>query len=202
MSKNYSANTLAYLQANENIVARYLLWIEAKNRGTGATETIGIWTGETPRTFTINGTDRDYVGAGALLSFEPIRSTVGLDVQIHNFTLSGLSNEVEDLIKLYDSRLAPVQFHEAFFNIDDNTLVDEPDRIYKGKINSTNWKTAEEGGTNEVVIGVASSARELTRTIAVFRSHASQINSFPGDNIRKYTALSRSTTVKWGGNLN
>lgn len=178
--------------------ARHLLWVTAKNRSTGADETMGLWNGKQDRSFTISGDARDYIGAGALLGFEEIRANIGLDVNIHNFTLSGISDDVETLIRTYDTRLAKVEAHRALFTLDTNELVAEPVRILKGWVNQITFTTGEDGGASEVTMGVASASRALTRTLAAFRSHAAQQKAFPSDTFRKHTNISRSVNVKWG----
>ena len=196
--RTYDAATLAYLNARKGVCARHLLRVEAKNRSTGLTEVMGIWNGDQNQFFTIEGDGRTYVGAGTLLAVDEITATVGLDVRIHNFTLSGISSDIEQLIRGYDARLAGVKVYRALYDLDDNTLVAEPVRILKGWINEISFVTGAEDGASEVTLSVANSSRALTRTLAAVRSKAAQREIFATDRFRDYTDISRPANVDWG----
>jgi hypothetical protein len=196
--RTYDAATLAYINAHEGIVARHLIWVIAKNRSTGLDETMGLWNGEYDTQFTISSEVRDYIGAGALLAFEPIRSGIGLDVQIHEFSLSGISSDVQQLVRGYDTRLAKVEVHRAVYDLDTNALVSEPMRILKGWVNEINFQTGAEGQESSVTLSVANASRALTRTLSAFRSDAAQKAQYPNDRFREYTDISYSVEVKWG----
>lgn len=196
--RSYDASTLTYINARAGIVARHLLWVIAKNRSTGEAETMGLWNGEQEAEFTIRGETRTYIAAGAFLGFEEIRAGTGLDVQIHNFSLSGISSDVDQLIRGYDSRLARVEAHRALYDLNDNTLVAEPIRVLKGWVNHITFVTGENAGLSDVTMSVASASRALTRTLGAVRSHAAQQAAFPDDDFRKHVDISRAVGVRWG----
>ena len=65
--RTYDTLTANYLAARAGTVIRILIWAEAKNRSTGLTEALGLWTGAEDRAFTVEGGSRNYVGAGTVM---------------------------------------------------------------------------------------------------------------------------------------
>ena len=116
----------------EGTDTRVLVWIEAKNRATGATETMGLWTGDDHEDFTIGGQVRTYFAAGNVLNVDNIISEIGLNVRMHNITLSAISPEIEQLVRGYDVRLAPVEIHRVVRDLETGNLISAPRQIFKG----------------------------------------------------------------------
>jgi hypothetical protein len=199
--RTYDAPTLAALQTRAGVIARVLVWATARNRGTGLPETLGLWTGGYDRSFTIGGTPRTYVGAGALTKVSPIVLGTGLTVRMQRLTLSPLSQVVVDLIRTYDARFAPIEIHRALFSTGDGALIAEPHRIYKGFIDEVEIKQGEvmagEGGDASCDISVASTARLLTRTLPLKKSDETQ-KLRSDDRFRRYVDVSGSVEVWWG----
>ena len=151
-----------------------LIWIKARDRSTGLPETMGLWTGSENLSFTIDGEVRTYQGAGQLLNIPPIKSRIGLTVQMQTVGLAAVSPEVETAIRLYDSRLAPVEIHVARFDPETNALLGV-DRVYKGSIDKAPITTPAKNGNNGgVSLSLASGARALTRRLTTKRSDESQ----------------------------
>lgn len=190
----YDGSTQTYINALDGIVARHLVWFTARNRSTGAAETIGIWNGDDHETFTI-GTSRLYYGAGSLLGIEPITAGVGLTVRVHQIRVSGISPQIEDLLRTYDARLASVEVHRALFNLATNALVGTPYRVMKGWVNGVKLTSGE---ASEAVISVASAARALTKPLALYRSDAAMRERSATDTFRAYADISGQVGVWWG----
>ena len=151
-----------------------LIWITARNRSTGLAETMGLWTGSEDIAISIDGDVRSYRGAGQLLDVPPLKSRVGLTVQMQSLGLAATSPEVETAIRLYDSRLAPVEIHVARFDPETNAFLGA-DRVYKGSIDKAPIVTPpKNGGNGGVNLSLASGARRLTRSLTVKRSDESQ----------------------------
>lgn len=195
--RDYDSATVDFLRSRAGVVAHRLVWISARNTATGLIEDLGIWSGEDNMGFTINGQSRDYTGAGALLDPEPITSQPGLDVRIHQLRLAAVLPKVEDLVKGYDTRFAPVEMHRALFHPDTRQLVAEPHRIYKGMIDQITFPREAPGGSPACVISVASETRILTRTLASKKSDASQMER-GGDRFRRNAVASATVSVFWG----
>lgn len=195
--RTYDSPTSTYLAARAGTVIRILIWAEAKNRISGLTESLGLWTGAEDRNFTIEAVSRKYFGAGTVMQVPPIVYSTGLAVRMQRLTLSPLAPAVGDLIRTYDCRFAPLQIHRALFSTDDGALVAEPHRMFKGFIDEVDVITPESGGEARCEVTVASSARLLTRTLALKKSDETQ-RLRSDDRLRRYVDVSGSVDVWWG----
>jgi len=173
-----------------------LIWIEAKNRTNGATETAGFWTGIDDRSFTIGGVARSYAGAGPVLEMPQIVSQSGVNVQLQEASLNVLTPEVEQVLRGYDARNAPIEVHLARFNPDTNALVDTT-RVFKGWIDSMREVRGPKDGTTALAVQMASSSRALTRKLHLLRSDEAQ-KARTSDRIYRYADVSGSVPVYWG----
>jgi hypothetical protein len=189
--------TGAYLAARDGIQARLLIWVRARNRATGAEEALGLWTGDDHQSFLIDGASRLYYGAGGVLGVEPITMQSGIVVRMHRITLAPTAPEVAVAIRGYDARLAPVEIHRAFFAPASGELIEAPHRVFKGWIDAISLPTPEVGGQGAVEVTLASSARALTRPLALKKSDESQRRR-SDDRLRRYTDISGSVDVYWG----
>lgn len=194
--RSFDAPTLAALQNRSEISVRILIWIMARNRGTGATEALGVWNGGYDRSFTINGGARTYVGAGALMGVPPLTYEVGLNVRQTRLTLSPIDDAVGALIRTYDCRLAPMEIHRAVFDPVTTALVSEPHRLFKGIVDDLDVTRSAKGEVACEMV-VAGSARYLTRTLTLKRSDASQQRR-SGDRFLRYADVSGEVDVYWG----
>lgn len=195
--RTYDSPTANYLAARAGTVIRILIFAQAKNRSTGLTENLGLWTGAEDRAFTIEGGSRNYFGAGTVMQVPPITYSTGLAVRMQRLTLSPLAPAVGDLIRTYDCRFAPLQIHRALFSTDDGALIAEPHRVFKGFIDEVEVVTPEAGGEARCEVTVASSARLLTRRLALKKSDATQ-QLRAGDRMRRHVEVSGSVDVYWG----
>jgi len=196
--RDYDAPTDAAIAALGGMVARRLVWIEATNKSTGATETLGLWSGAETRSFTINGQTRQYIGAGSILGGDPIRAGVGARVRMHEVSLSSVPPEIQEMIYLYKTRFAPVEVHRAVFDVQTNALVGEPHRIIKGTIDSFPVPRPAKGESGPIKVKIAPASRNLTRTLTATKSDATQRSINPADKGRLYSAVSGAVAVFWG----
>ena len=200
--KTLNSAVVAARQARAGTSAHGLIWVTAKDRVTGAAETIGFWTGLDHRDFTIKDVDRTYFGAGNVLDLGDTVAEVGVQIRMRTVTLSGLTAEVQQAMKGYDARLAPVEIHRAEFDTDTGNLLAEPERIAKGWIDKVNWADGakQDDGTASfaVTISIASASRALTRTLAQKFSDASQKLRNAADAFFQYVDVSSDAQVYWG----
>lgn len=189
--------TAAYLAARAGYHAEILVWVQARNRTSGATEALGLWTGAEELAFVIDGAPRVYTGAGAMLSAEPFVYGIGLDVRIQRLRLSGIDDTVAQLVRGYDARLAPVEVHLARFDLQTGALIDAPELRFRGSVDEMPVHTPEQGGESYIDMAVASQSRELTRTLTVRKSDASQ-SLRGGSRFRKYADVTGKTVTYWG----
>lgn len=196
--REYDAPTDAAIAALGGIVARRLVWIEATNKSTGATESLGLWSGAETRAFTIDGQTRQYIGAGSILGGDPIRAGLGARVRMHEVSLSSIPLEIQEMIYLYETRFAPIEVHRALFDVQSNALVGEPHRIIKGTIDSFPVSRPAMGGSGPIKVKIAPASRRLTRTLSTTKSDAYQRSINANDKGRLYSAVSGAVAVFWG----
>lgn len=198
MATTFSPATANHFATSTRFMPRVLFWVRALNRSTGEVETLGIWNGDDHREFTIAGETRTYYGAGSLLSVDPITSQTGLKVRTHRIKLSPLAPEVQQLIRGYEPRFAPVELHRAVFDPDTHALIDEPHRRVKGYIDKVTLKTGPKAESVTCEIEIASAARALTIPLSRKRSHETLQARSPGDGFRRYASVAGVITVPWG----
>lgn len=187
-----------HLTSLEGVVPRHLVWVEAKNRVTGATETQGFWNGGVDRDFTVEGVTQTYAASGALLNVGSIKGEVGLKVQYYDIVLSGIPTEVQEAINLYDLRLAPIKIHTVFFDPVKNVVIGDPQRILKGTVDEVRDSTPKPGGNRNVTLKIADATRDLTRTLTAKKSDADQRRVSATDRGREYATVSGAVPVWWG----
>ncbi|WP_323041583.1 hypothetical protein [Gemmobacter sp.] len=196
--RSYSPATSAYMSARGPIHAHALVWIVARNRTTGAAESIGFWTGDDHASFVIAGSARTYYGAGTTLGVDPIRRGTGLQVRTQRATLSGLSPETQLALRGYDARHARVEIHRAIFDPLTLELVDEPHRLFRGYIDRLKIVTPAKGERGSAEVELASAARALTTPLSRKRSDASLLARAPTDKFRQYASQADAVETSWG----
>lgn len=177
-------------------ISRTLFYVTAKNRTTGLPESIGLWDGDDVEEFTIDGDVRIYYGP-SIMEVPTISGGVGLDVRQISVKVPHLSPEVQNMLRLYDPRLAPVEMHRAVYSLETNNLIGLR-RIFKGWITKAPITTGAEGQEGRADISLVSAARSLTRKLALYRSNADQRARLGTDRGREYGSTSGLKEVWWG----
>lgn len=196
--RDYDAATLAALNARKGTIAHRLVSIDARAIPSGTVERLNLWTGDFDLAITLEGEARTYLALGALLQGEPIVSGAGLDVRVHQMRLSAVPSEVEDLVKGYDTRFAPVSIHRALFDPATRDLVGTPHRVFRGMVNSIDFPVEPGEASPVCIVEVVSEARVLTRTLPLKKSDDSQRRRAASDGFRKYGDISGAVPVYWG----
>lgn len=187
-----------YLAAPGSFRAEVLLWLEAKNRTSGLTETIGFWTGAYHCEFTINGVTRLYYGAGNILNPPSVTFNAGFQVETVDVEMSSLTPEVIQAVRLYDPRQRLAEMHRAFFDVSTENLIEEPHRVLKGRVNKAPIVTPAINETASLRLSLVTNSRSLTRRNTKRRSDDTYQVRTPGDRINKYAAVSGKVEVVWG----
>lgn len=195
--RTVSGTLASYLAGSTGIEARILFWLTVRDRGTGAPVTIGFWNGDDDETFTVGGTPRLYYGAGDMALPEPITYTTGLSISTYELNLSPLSENVQDALRLYDPRLAPVEIHRAFFDTQTKVLLEEPMRVFKGQVDQVPIGTPEVNGEASARITMSSSAVFLTKRLTQTKSESMQ-RLRSNDRFFRWTDISGQVSVSWG----
>jgi len=197
----YEQSTLVHSASASGLVAQILLWVEATDPS-GQPAPVGLWTGEDDRQFSISGQSRPYQGAGELLAIEPITYRQGLDARLHKMVLSGLGTDTEALLTGADARLAPADLYRVILDVATREPVGNPHRVIRGWVNeliiNTGQISGNDAGKSTVELTLATSARALTRSLALKYADATQQANMPGDGFFRWAALSGQVQVKWG----
>ena len=197
----YNPATLSHAASANGLVAQILLWIEAKDPF-GQPAPVGLWTGEDDRSITVAGQSRLYEGAGELLAIEPITYRQGLDTRLHKMVLSGLGADTEALLTGTDARLAPTDLYRVIMDAATRENVGSPHRLIRGWVNelviNTGQINGQDVGKSTVELTLATSARALTKTLALKYADATQQANTPGDGFFRWAAISGQVQVKWG----
>jgi hypothetical protein len=195
--RDFDAATLAYLDSPAGCVVRQMVYIRARSVSTGVIEALGLWSGLDDLAITIDGEARTYSGAGSLLRPDPVVLSPGLDVRIHRVTLDAVSPEVEDLVKGYVTRFAPIEIHRALIDPETRLIVAPPVRVVRGWIDSIVFPEGAIDGNPACEIDIARATRALTRPLSAVKSNAAQSRR-GGDPFRKYGDISGAVPVYWG----
>lgn len=190
---------MAFSQLSRTDIAHeILIWVEARNRSTNAVETMGLWTGLDVRSFDPEGTgDRLYFGAGAVIEVPPLEFVTGVTVQQQRVRLGILTPEVEQLVREYDMRQAPVEIHVARQNpLSDSTL--GYDRLFRGFVDGAPLSEPEQGGNASLDVVLVSQMRSLTETRPDRVSDEAHRRAYPGDRWLRYADVSGVVPVFWG----
>ena len=173
-----------------------LVWIQARNRADNTMSSMGLWTGWDNTTISLGGAAREFYGAGTLLEIPPLETAIGLDVRDFTISLSAISPEVEQLIRGYDVKFAPIEVYRAEYGSSEN-LLGAPERVFKGTVESAPIVTPSIDNTAQVSITAVSTARNLTRYINLTKSDQIQ-RLRSGDRFRRYGSIAKEVDVVWG----
>lgn len=198
--RDFSSTTMAYFAARGPLLMHVLIWISARNRSSGALEEIGFWTGADHQLFAIGGQTRTYYGAGSMLAVDPLKWRAGLQVRTQRVTFSQVAPEVQEVIRGYDPRHAPVEMHRALCDPLSEGLIDEPHLLMRGYIDKVSLTTPAKGQSGDVAVEIATSGRALTRPLNRYRSDATLKARQPTDTFRKYASTTDKVEVPWGKN--
>lgn len=179
-------------------ITHFLIWITGKNRSTGAAESVGIWTGDTTRSFTVGGASRSYVAAGSVLDISPIRFAVGMNVIYHDITLSPFTSIVQSAVRQYEPRLASVEIHQAAYDPETMQLLSAPFQIVDGQINEIEETLPEAGGEGSLTVAIASAARRFTVSPSLFKSDSAMKARSATDTFRAYVDVQGKIKTFWG----
>ena len=197
--RTFPAATAAYFASRSAFIGHVLVWLCPRNRDSGATETIGFWTGADHAEFTIRGETRVYFGAGAMLGMDPIRRQTGLKVRSQRITFSQVAPELMMAVRGYDPRHCPVEVHRALFDPAQETLIDEPHMILRGYLDKLKLPTPARGEKGNISFEIATAGRALTKPVSRYRSDATLRARAANDGFRKYSSLADKGETPWGG---
>lgn len=187
------------------VVVRDLVWITAKRRDNGAPVEVGFWFDVGNVQFNVidgltgSQVARSFIG-GALRKVGSIENVSDLSVITVEIELVSFDASVEQMMREYDIRLAPVQIYMQMLDPDTMLPVAPARPRFIGFIDEAPIKDNQEGEESSVRLVAASQSMELRRTNTDVRSHASQLLRQPGDGFYKSTATIGERDIAWGEN--
>lgn len=186
------------------LVERELIWIEAKDRTTGALEAQGFVSDINDMTvavvdgFTRATVTRSFVGAGSLISIGDIETANDNNYRSVEITMSPLNDDVAQAIRGYDPRQCHIQIFSATFNPDTMELLAPAEPIFVGRIDEAPITTGAEGSVSSITLKCRTDAQELDRAPASKRSNENQALRSATDSFFKYVSIMDSVKIPWG----
>lgn len=194
----FSTTLRNHLDARTGLISDLLVWATGINRSTQALETQGFWTGPTDQTITVDGSPRDYAGAGALIQVPPMVSEVGLSVRTTRLMLSPVHPDVAAALEAYELRLQPIEMHVAYSTGVSGNLVDAPVRVFSGLIAGQPRNAGPPGEAVTLELTLLSASVYLTRTLHLRKSDRALQARHPGDRFRRFADVSGVVETVWG----
>lgn len=192
----WPAAVLTHFQSRQGYILHHFLWATVKPLAGGAAVTVGLWTGAGDQTFTVDGQSRLYRGAQGGLDIPVTRYAAGTEIAQKSYGLS-LTPEGVDLVRGYNTRLAPLEEHWGVFHPDTEALIGLR-RVSKGLIDGTSIGTPEQGGQASMTVDAVSAARRGTMTRVGYKSDASQRRRDAADGFRKNADDGEVKSDIWG----
>lgn len=201
--RSISAGNQSALAARQ-LVARDFLWIVARNRSTGAPESVGFWsdvgdvTAEVinPDTGTVES--RAFYGSGTLIAISDIPLVSNITVQSVQIDMSQIDALVEQAVRLYDLKQARVEIYRGLFSPVSRQMVAPAECRFVGFVDEVQITTPSENEAGKCVLTCRSHTQEMTRSNPDTRSDASQKLRDPSDNFYQDTATVSEWDLWWG----
>jgi len=186
------------------LVEREFIWIEARDRTTGAIEAQGFVSDINEMTvpvvdgFTRETVTRSFVGAGSLISIGDIETANDNNYRSVEITLSPLNDDVAQAIRGYDPRQCHIQIYSGTFDPDTMELLAPAEPIFVGRVDEAPITTGAEGSVSSITLKCRTDAQELDRAPAWKRSNENQALRDSTDTFFKYVTIMDSITIPWG----
>lgn len=203
MVRAVDAATSAELQARAGIIFRDLVWITGKNRDTGASESIGLWTGEDTTDLTVisgaTGAEvtRTYYGAAGNMQVGAIPLVTDLTVRTAQVKFGQLHPAILQAVRGYDARNAPIEVHRLYFKRDTMQPIAPGISRFLGFVNGAPIETPKTGEAGSITLNIVSHTRTLTRSRTEKKSDETQ-RLRDGDRFYKYADVAGQWEISWG----
>lgn len=202
--KTLHASELAALANPDGLVIRWLMWITAKTRDTGEPASVGFWNDLGARAFQVidpltgSTVSRTFYGSGSLITIGELVQSADLTINGVTIDLSAIDSRVEQTLRGYDPRLAPVQIYRLLLDKDTMNPVYAARSVFVGMVDLAPITTPAAGGEGSAQLTLVSQIAELTRSNPAMRSHESQQDRAPGDDFYKRVHQMTKRTIFWG----
>lgn len=204
--KDFSAEEIAAYE-DRSIIVRSLVWCQPKDRDTGELQDVGFSTVtgsnalEVRDGLTQEVVTRNFTSRGALVGIGDIAAAADLSIRQVTVTLSQLNSDVENALRGYDMRGAPIQIYRALFSKANPRALVAPARCrFVGFVNTAPIVTPAKGGQAVATLNCVSIARQLTNTNSELRSDESQQRRQSGDRFFRWVGATGQVPISWGTN--
>ena len=200
--RNYAPAHQSALNAapDAGIAPAWFLWIAARDRDTGTTVHVGLWSGDEPITVTVAppggaGEARTYQGEVGL-RVDPITSGIGLEDRPVTVMLSQIADQAQFLVRTLDARHAYCELHLALRN--GGALVAPPQLEFVGIIDEAPITTPAVGGEGAITLSIRDELMtQLTAVNPARSSDAHQRRRQAGDEFSRYSGVIGSRELEW-----
>lgn len=200
--KTLEASFLSSLQAarDDGIAPAYFLWVEAKNRSTGAVEAMGLWSGDEDVTISVRTptgglASRAYLG-GCNLSVSGLQYVADLTDNPITASMSQIAPATQQMVRGTDVRLAYCEVHGTTWN--GGALSSNPDLLWIGIVDDVQIGTPEAGGEGGIALTIRSEIMsQLTAINPAKSSDSHQKRRAPNDRFSEYSGTIKSRKVQW-----
>lgn len=183
-----------------SIAPIWFFHVIARNRETGATVPVSIWSGDEDHALSVTGADgvsttRTYLG-GVNLNVEGIVYTADLTDNPVRISLSQIAPAVENLFRALDLRMATCEIHASTWA--GGRLSSAPQLQWVGIIDASPVSTPAAGGEGAISLEVRSEMMsQLTAINPAKSSDEHQRRRDSNDGFCRYSGVIGSREVKW-----
>lgn len=199
------STTLQNALLNRKIVFRDFLWIIPRDFSSGDPAPYGFWSGTTSISAQVvnplsgSAIERDFEGAGALISISDIPAVSGTAVQTVTITFSQISPGAQNIVRGYDLKQARVEIYSGYFDPNTRALLEPAFCRFQGFVDTAPLVTPAENSEGSLTLTCTSHAQELTRSNPDTRSDDSQKSlRNASDGFFKDVAAVGEWNVDWG----
>lgn len=187
----------------DGVIVRNAIWIEARNRDTGAIEEIGVWDGDEDAPLTvIRGRDgitltRDYRSSPALQVGDIVRSA-DLNIQPLKIDVSQLADVVRLAVRTHDVARAPIEIHEILLSPSTGQPLAADAPIYQGIIDQAPIRVPRIGGKGKVEMTCVSEMMALLDRGNPEKASYETQKLRDGDEWNLYAGAIETWDIPWG----
>ena len=195
-------NLIAALAASRDagIAPVYFFWVRGKNRDTGATATMGLWSGDEDISQQVESPEggfstRPYLG-GCNLRVNGIQYVADLTDNPVTVSLSQIAEAAQQLVRGYDVRLAYCEIHATSWV--GGAFASQPQLLWVGVIDDVLIATPEVGGEGQMGFSVRSDLMsQLTAINPTKSSDSHQKRRQSGDRFSEYSGAIKARNIQW-----
>lgn len=184
---------------------RTFVWIVARNRDTLEDVSDGFWNdhglkvAEVINPDTGSAEERTFYGSGGLVQVAEIPRQLNVTVQTVSVTLSHMALRVNELLRTYDIKFAPITIFRGIYNPNTMEMVSPAYPRFVGFVDEVVITTPRQGDNGaHAVLSCVSHTQEMIRSNADTRSDASQRLRDPNDAFYQDTDVVGTWQFTWG----